>query len=566
MRRTWLIVILCAVVAGGTLRLWRLSSVPVALYCDEALQGYEAYCLLKTGADSRGVTMPLFFSVFGAGWEEPLYIYLTTLPVAILGNTEAATRVVAAAGGTLALLAVAWLGYGLGGARAAGWACALMAVSPWALHLSRIGFQASLLPLFLAAGGAALLKGASAGGGAPGPPHARGAAIEAPPPEAGERTGEKKPTSASGDRPDGRAAPGRAGVPPSRGGATGFRWLALGAAILTLALYTYVAARILVPLLLLLFGAAFLPRLRAIGFGRRAILAVIVVVIALPVVLFSLTPEAHARYVDVGVTSYLSGGEALVKFLSVYVSHFSPGFLLTQGDPIGRHSVRDFGMLHAHDLLFLLAGVLVALRRRSRADLFLLGWLLAGPIPAALGIDPRHAVRAIGTIPALYALAGSGAAALFGPGGAAEISRVRGRIVLAVILVAAAVSSAAYLHHYFFVYPAYSGPDWQYGLKEAFRILREEAQGHDSIYVTTGEDSPYIHRLYLFSFPPEEWQERGFRRTKYFFDPPPLEEFERATGMRTPLYLLKPHEVPARLMRRKTVLHPDGTPAYIVAW
>jgi hypothetical protein len=262
--------------------------------------------------------MPLFFSVFDAGWEEPFYIYLTTLPVAILGNTEAATRVVAAVGGTLALLAVAWLGYGAAGARAAGWACALMALSPWAFHLSRTGFQASLLPLFLAAGGAALLKGASAGGETAESSHGCTAAAEAPLPGTGGAAGEDAPASPAGKSSSGNATPKRVnGLPlESPAAAAGFGWLALGAAILTLALYTYVAARILVPLLLLLFGVAFFPRLRAIGFGRRAVLAVVVLLIALPVLLFSLKPEGQARYVDVGVTSYFSGGEALVDRVS----------------------------------------------------------------------------------------------------------------------------------------------------------------------------------------------------------------------------------------------------------
>src|SRR6267142_2711234 len=163
MRRSFLLVVLAAVIAGGALRFWRLSAVPVALYCDEAFQGYEAYSLLETGADSRGVRTPLFFDVFGVGWEEPLYIYLTVLPVRILGTNEAAARFVAAAGGSLALIAVAGLAFHLGGGAAAAGAAVLMAVSPWAFHFSRIAFQASLLPLFLAAGAGALLAGASIG-------------------------------------------------------------------------------------------------------------------------------------------------------------------------------------------------------------------------------------------------------------------------------------------------------------------------------------------------------------------------------------------------------------------
>jgi hypothetical protein len=268
----------------------------------------------------------------------------------------------------------------------------------------------------------------------------------------------------------------------------------------------------------------------------------------------------------VGLTSYFSGIEAARQFASGYISYFSPAFLLTTGDPILRHSVRGFGMLHPHDLVFLVVGVLVALRRRSPADLFLLGWLAIGPIPAALAIDPMHSIRSIGIIPAIYALAGSGLAELFSPGAVADTARLRGKAILGLILVAAIATAGAYVRHYFVVYPEYSAPEWQYGLKQAFGMVKERAREHDSIYVTTEETSPYIHRLYLYAFPPEEFQKNGFRRTKYFFQPPPMESDGRVEGLENPIYLLKPHQVPGTLMRRQMVLYPDGSPAYVVAW
>src|SRR5262249_20652527 len=160
---------------------------------------------------------------FGVGWEEPLYVYLTTIPVKVLGTTEAATRAVAAAAGTLSLLAVAGLAFQLAGERAAGAAAILMAVSPWAFHFSRVGFQASLLPPALAAGFAALLFGAT------------------------------------------RAAPS-------------FGWLAAGAAGVALSLYTYVASRLLAPLLLAGFVALFLPVLSRLPASRLAALLALVAV------------------------------------------------------------------------------------------------------------------------------------------------------------------------------------------------------------------------------------------------------------------------------------------------
>jgi len=536
MKRFGIAAFVVLVIAAGGLRFWHLSSVPPGLFCDEAFQGYEAYCLVKTGADSRGVATPLFFDVFGAGWEEPLYIYLTTIPVAILGTTEAAARAVAAAAGTLDLLAVAAIALALGGRKAAFAAAALMAFSPWAFHLSRVGFQATLLPLLLAAGVAALLRGS------------RGVTFE--------------PATSNGS-PHGTATGGET----AGSEAAHLPWLALGTALLTAALYTYVAAKIVVPILLAAFGLLFRSKLAALGLRRILLLAGIVALVALPILNFTLTPGTQTRASDVGLFKYYSGMDLLWQFAGNYAGYFTPAFLLTDGDPILRHQARGFGELHPHDLLFLLAGIAVALRRRRPADLLLLAWLVAGPIPAALTIDPRHAIRSMATLPAVYALAGTGAAALFGSGGLLDIRYRRAKAAFALIAAGAAVSAGLYLHHYFTVYPTYAGRFFQYGMKEAFQLVMDNVGKRDAIYVTPRETSCYILRLYLFAFPPEEYQKHGFQRTKYFFDPPPWDAQGKVEGMRDPIFLLKPDENPGgAVQRRMMVSGTDGAPAYVIAW
>jgi 4-amino-4-deoxy-L-arabinose transferase-like glycosyltransferase len=528
MRRAWLTIALGIVLVGGLLRFWALGTAPVALYCDEAFQGYEALSLLMTGADSRGAPTPLFFDVFGVGWEEPLYIYLTTIPVALLGTTEAAVRAVAASAGTLALPAVAWLALGLRGRAAALAACALMAISPWAFHFSRIGFQASLLPLLLATGGAGLLHGVQGKRDA-------GAAQAAP---------EEKETC-------------RPSLP----------WLAFGMLLMALALYAYVAARVLVPLLILGWAGLFFPALRRLGPARTTVLTVLLLLAALPVALFSVSSAGLARYEDVGLLSRYGGPEAAWRFVGNYASYLSPAFLLTEGDPNPRHSVPGFGVLHAHGLLFLVVGIVAALARRRPGDLFLLWWLAAAPVPAALAADPAHAVRSIGALPAIYALAGSGAATLFSRRGPLSPLRLRGASLLGIVILAGAASSALYLYHYFAVYPMNSAPAWQFGLKETYREVESRAPSHDSIYVTRLEDFPYIHRLYLFGFPPEEFQRHGFSRTKYLFNEPVFYGGGIVPGRKRPLFIMKPQEVPERgLTGRRVIPYPDGSAAFVVAW
>jgi hypothetical protein len=274
-----------------------------------------------------------------------------------------------------------------------------------------------------------------------------------------------------------------------------------------------------------------------------------------------------ARYQDVGLASRYRGTEAARRFVSNYVSYFTPGFLLTSGDPNPRHSIEGFGALHAHDLLFLLAGAGAALLRRRPTDLLALWWLAIAPLPASLAADPAHAVRAIGAIPAIYALEGLGASTLIRRGGLIDTARGRGRLALGLILAVAAATCLAYLVTYFVVYPIHSGPAWEFGLKEAYREVESLSPDHDSIYVTRGEDYPFIQRLYLFAFPPSEYQAHRFARTKYLFDEPTFYRGGLVAGREAPLFLLKPDEVPAGgIVPRRTIRYPDGAPAFVIAW
>jgi len=90
---------------------------------------------------------PFYFSANNG--REPLYIYLTTLFVAMAGQTPEAVRIGAAVVGTLTtifvyLLAETWFGKRVGILSAFVWA-----ITVWPLHLSRIGLRPILLPLMI---------------------------------------------------------------------------------------------------------------------------------------------------------------------------------------------------------------------------------------------------------------------------------------------------------------------------------------------------------------------------------------------------------------------------------
>ena len=529
--RVVLLGLLLATVLAAALRFALLNEVPAAVYCDEAFSAYEAFSLLETGKDTRGVAWPLFFDIFGEGWAEPLYIYLTLPAVALFGLTPMAARFAAAAAGTLAVPITGLMTAALvrmsttaeessDRGRLAGWsavsAAFLMALSPWSFHFSRIGFQASLLPLTLAAG---FWVAAQATGGV-----------------------------------RDRVRPGL---------------LVAAAALLASTLYTYTISRLAMPLFLV--GFLWLNREKLMAAWRATLVAgSVLVLLSLPVFGFTLTEEGRQRFGNVSIfgredVKEASLDKAALEVGKNYLSYVSPGFLLTEGDPHPRHSVRDHGVLHPHDAVFLVLGVLACAMTRSRGPGFLLWWLVAFPVAASLTIDPRHAIRAICGQPVIYAVAGIGVsfALVMGKTTAGRFGRLVPGIALILVGVGATVSTVRYFRHYFTEYPVYSAPAWQYGMKEAYKYLENVPAEHENIYVQEKiTDQPHSLLLFYLAFPPQEYQEHRLARTRYVFNYP-----GDLVETRKPVFLVGAQVIFGdHLEIRKVIKHPDGSDAYKIIW
>ncbi len=140
--------VVLAVVAALLLRLPG-DGFPPGLYRDEAWYGLDALRTLLDGPQ-------LWYSANNG--REPLFIWLVTPFIALLGPTLAAVRLPAALAGAIATAAIYPIGAAIAGRRAGAYASWLMAVLPWAVILGRTGLRASLLPAALLLAVAALLR------------------------------------------------------------------------------------------------------------------------------------------------------------------------------------------------------------------------------------------------------------------------------------------------------------------------------------------------------------------------------------------------------------------------
>jgi 4-amino-4-deoxy-L-arabinose transferase-like glycosyltransferase len=177
------LLLLAILLLGLFLRTYHLADFPSGFTPDEASFGYDAYSLLETGKDHWGQSWPLTFRSFG-DFKLPLYGYLTIPSVAIFGLNEFAVRLPSALFGTLAIFATYLLTKQLFskstpekpprlkaspdssdllstlGANSLELLTAfLLAISPWHISLSRVAIEANLTSFFLPLGLFFLLKG-----------------------------------------------------------------------------------------------------------------------------------------------------------------------------------------------------------------------------------------------------------------------------------------------------------------------------------------------------------------------------------------------------------------------
>lgn len=495
MRPGRLLPLLAILAVASLLRLPALATKPPALFADEAYTGYDAYCLARTGADLWGRPWPLYFPSWGGDAEEGLYRYLCLPFVALLGPVPLAVRLPAALAGILTVACTYLLGRRLLGEAEGRVAAFLLAVSPWHVTISRIGFRAILLPLLVTA--CAWLAA----------------------------------------RASGRQGTGEGNDPHPRA------W-ALAVAAGGAALYTYSVAKVFVPLFGLLLAWIFRAEVRRRP-AAAALLLALSGAIAGPAVWETLAGRGQVRFARIsalraevlrdaaedlrrdlpaagrapeGAQRLIAAGGLLARN---YLSHASPSFLFVAGDGNLRHGPGRLGQLYWVEGALLLLGLGRAARRRSTADLWLIGWLLLGPLGDSLTSDRvPNALRALVTLPAPQLLAGSGAALLL-----AWVVPLRSRCAAAaaaaglLLLAALALEVGRFVERYATTYPADAAPFFNAGYMEGIAALAARAPAGAPLLVARPEDwrveryalNPYLHSLVLLTTrrPPELWQTGG---------------------------------------------------------
>lgn len=150
MKRQYVLV-LSILFVGILLRFIQFPANPPGVFFDEASAGYDAFSIIRTGADRWGVPFPVYLINWGTG-QSVLYSYLSIPFILVFGLSRFSIRLVSLFFGILALPLIYVTLKRRFGETPALVSMLLLAILPWHVMLSRWALDANLLPFFLLLG------------------------------------------------------------------------------------------------------------------------------------------------------------------------------------------------------------------------------------------------------------------------------------------------------------------------------------------------------------------------------------------------------------------------------
>jgi len=532
------VIFLGIVILASVLRLFSLAQFPPGFSADEATIGYNAYSILKTGKDEWAQQFPLAFRAF-SDYQAPFYTYVTIPFIAVFGLDELAVRLPSALFGILTVVVVYLLMKRLFNNSTIGFFAAFfLAISPWHIFFSRGAWQANLATFWMTLGVYFFVLGLEKG-----------------------------------------------------------RFLPWAVISFLFSLYSYQSPRLVVPLfgilLLIFYGKELLKKKQAL-----VIASVVGLILFVPLFFILTSTAGQARFrgvsifADPGPINRINqerGEDAnpngviakifhnkLITFTVIgaenYLKHFGPEFLFAKGDPIGRQTVPDNGVMYLFDIIFLALGLFFALQKEQRAkSKIILLWLAVAPVASALTFQTPNALRASNMAVPLSIVSSFGAFFLI------DFFSRRGVYTraLAVLLIDVVIFFFVmrFLHQYYIHLPKQYGLEWEYGFGQMVNFVRENQDKYKKIVITNRYDQPYILTLFYLKFDPKLYQMKDKTQTeidkfgfttvtsfdKYEFRHISPEEIKTNKGV---LFVGTDQEIPNDVSVLKTINFPNGKAAF----
>lgn len=442
-RAFWLIFTLAVV-----LRFLWLGSLPLGLSWDEAAIGYNGYGIRVVRRDEWLVKLPVTFKSFG-DYKAALAIYANAVTTFIFGNTPFAVRLPMAMAGVVTVVAAYAIALKLFGKRE--WALFAMlftAVSPVNIHYSRIGFESGMGVALSAVAVACFLY------------------------------------------------------------AERYRWLYLfSAGSAAAALYAYHSPKISLPIILLILAVQQRKHLiQALPWVLASL--VLGIVLVFPLARESLFGSAGERFYMTSAIADRNGVKPLPDLLTVLAqntaAHLDPRFLLMGKTTTYRHGNAMFGILGYLEAIAAISSFFLLKDKKKRGSIFLLiGFTLAGLLPAIISNDVPHSNRAHGIVPWVQLLAAGGVGLWI-----SSVSQKKRHLFTRVLIIFILLQTILYSFWYVRIYSGKpAAQEFQYGYEQVIKTAIAEEQNVDRVILTDRYGQPYIYVLFFKKLTPIQWQQ-----------------------------------------------------------
>lgn len=470
------------IIAAFFFRFFILPSVPPSASLDEASIGYNAYSILKTGADEYGNKFPILLRAYD-DWRPALYVYLVIPFIKFLGPNVLSVRLPSVILSVLTVVASYYLvteifrksGYKYKYALITAF---LLAISPWHIYISRLGHEANVAFSFGIFGILFFLKFIN--------------------------DADKKKV-----------------------------YIYASSVFLVLSFYAYQSEKVFIPLLVILLTIIYLKTLLIC---KKMVLGAFFLglIILLPVLWQTLSPQGLARFSG---TSAFQGNDPLYAqsakdllrykekqnligeilsnrrfvplriFTVNYLSHFNPTWLFgNRGDD--QFKAPGFGLMYVWEFPLIVLGIFLLTREKNwKIKTLIFGWLLISPIAASIATQAPHAMRSYNFLPVWQIFSSLFLVWIFN-----KVINCRLKMT-AVFLLATLVagSVAVFYKQYFLVFPKEQSSSFQYTLSKAVTYVLSRENNYSKIVFSNKDNlyQSYMFFLFYSKYDPFLYQKQG---------------------------------------------------------
>jgi len=459
-------------------RFYKLGDIPNGLYQDETAIGYNAYSILKTGKDEHNIRLPIYFKSFG-DWKLPVYIYATVPFVKLLGLTPLAVRMPSALFGFFTVILFYFFALRVFGEhkekeKIALLATLFLAINPWHIHYSRATFEVSIALFFTLAGTYVWHLSFTNG--------KRGAFF-------------------------------------------------LGVLCFIISFYSYNLTRLLTPLMAGAVLYVFKSKLHKTAKNEYVISIIIGFLILVPFILNVFTKGGYTSASGTLIFSSATVQAQLLEFRSYMIQlppylskilfnmpaltlghwinnvgmYVNVPFFFISGSSHGNHGIGNVGQFYLFEFPFILTGLYLFIRNKSRFFQLLLWWAAITVGICALTRDVPHATRSFFLIPSLVSASSLGCISII------SYIKTHGKKQYATFFLGATIicmlfNIAYYFASYYIRFPIAYARSWNAADNSVAEFIKIHEKEYNSIIIDKNAGFPYTSLLFYTQYIPQDFQ------------------------------------------------------------